>query len=96
MSSGQPWSDPDKAELSRLWLLGKPVREITEALGRNKNSIIGMAHRLGMPLHSKSTHTESRPDGRKNKGVRVRAKPEPKPERAVVYLPPIQQKGFNK
>lgn len=51
MTSGTPWTPWDDAVLVRNWTDGYPVRLIAEALGRTENSVIGRAHRMGLPEH---------------------------------------------
>lgn len=58
MSAGQyapPWADEDKEWLRQLWMYrdehGRALstRQIGETMGRSKNSVVGVAHRLDLP-----------------------------------------------
>jgi len=50
------WTKVEDAELQRLWLVGISCSAIADKIGggRNKNSIIGRAKRLGLPVKRKS------------------------------------------
>jgi hypothetical protein len=45
----RPWSDNEIATLRTMWGAGVRTVEIGRKLKRNKHSIIGKAHRLGLP-----------------------------------------------
>jgi len=43
------WDEEKIRELTQAWGLGVPASDIADRLGISKNSIIGKAHRLGLP-----------------------------------------------
>lgn len=49
-----PWEPEDDADMSRLWLEGLSASKIGEELNpkRTKNSVLGRAHRLGLPTRA--------------------------------------------
>lgn len=50
MTGSAAWATPRALrELERLWAAGVSTAEIGQALGVSKNSIVGKAHRLGLP-----------------------------------------------
>ena len=45
----RPWTPAEVTELMRLWATGLSTYKIADAMGRSKNSVVGKAHRLGLP-----------------------------------------------
>lgn len=54
------WCLTEDECLRREWLAGTPVLDIAVKMGRPKNSIIGRACRLGLPLHVYVTNKAAR------------------------------------
>lgn len=44
-----PWTEKEKAELARLWLMQIPVRIIAEQLQRSPSAVVSGAWRLQLP-----------------------------------------------
>lgn len=69
---GEPpvsWDPAQIALLRALWQAGVATAEIGRRLGRNKNSVIGKAHRIGLiprpsPIVAEGTRRAGRPRGR--------------------------------
>jgi GcrA cell cycle regulator len=57
------WTKEDDEILTREWTEGMDTRQIALllAVSRTKNAIIGRAHRLGLPLHSRAHARGKRP-----------------------------------
>ena len=54
--SGCNWDDESTEKLRRLWAEGLSARKIAVQIpGATRNSVIGKAHRLGLPARAKST-----------------------------------------
>ncbi len=50
LNAPSPWDNPALiARLRELWLRGDTTRQIAAALGVTPNSVIGKAHRIGLP-----------------------------------------------
>ena len=79
------WTDEEKATLTKMWADGCPTAEIGSVLGKAKNSIIGQAHRLGLPKHQSTTRKALRESPRKPKEAYVKSRI-PLPPRLVVPL----------
>lgn len=46
------WTEADKASLAKMWGEDMSAAEIAKALGKiSRNSILGMANRMGLPKH---------------------------------------------
>lgn len=45
------YSNDEEALLRKLWLAGASAKTIACQVGRSKNSVIGKAHRMGLPPH---------------------------------------------
>lgn len=52
------WPDDDKAVLRQLWSTHSAI-QIAAKLGRTKNAVIGMAHRMKLPSKKKSKGLQS-------------------------------------
>jgi GcrA cell cycle regulator len=95
--SGVGWTDEDEQTLRSLWGSAMSASQIGELMGRNRNSIIGKAHRLKLPAIT--GRGPGRPLTRVAKGprkIRLRpvkqaALPKPKPviARKVVLDEPV-------
>lgn len=48
------WTEQELNKVRELWADHASTKEISEALGRSRNSVIGAAHRLGLPMHKNS------------------------------------------
>lgn len=46
---GTPWTQEEILTLEAMWRAGDLTRTIAERLKRGRNSVIGKAHRLGLP-----------------------------------------------
>lgn len=57
------WTAEQEAELRRLWAEGLSAGRIAAATGRTKNSIIGRAHRLGLPRRESPIPAASSAEG---------------------------------
>lgn len=89
-----PWTDDDKAKARKMWGEGAPTKDIGAALGREKNSVIGMARREGFPprpspigvtglLPAPRPRTKDLPRGQR------RPPPPPKPEPLRLVATPV-------
>jgi GcrA cell cycle regulator len=72
--SGQPWDDPQDAQLRALWATGMSAKAIGVAMGRSKSSIIGRAHRLDLegrpsPIRPFTSAGECAPSARHAEGA---------------------------
>ena len=87
------WTPERDAQLRDLWEDGMTTPLIGEALGVSKNSVIGRAHRLGLPLRraSPGTFPNHRKHVRKprDKTVRPRAPLYAAPNKAVRPTAPL-------
>lgn len=81
MSLINSWTMEQLDTLRKMWAEGRTAREIGAVLKRNRNSILGKAHRLGLPKHD-GANTPRKPDVRVG---RVRTFPKQKHKR----LPPM-------
>lgn len=54
----RPWTDHDDDTLRQMWTIGLPAAEIGATLGRSKSSVIGRAHRLGIPHPTQPARAE--------------------------------------
>jgi GcrA cell cycle regulator len=79
-SDRRPWPDADAARLAGLWDEGLSTREIGLRLGRTKNAVVGMAHRLGLA---------ARPSPVRRTGEPAPAPP-PRVRVAAATLPPLR------
>ena len=52
------WTDEEKATLAEMWNSGDSSRIIGERLNKTRNSILGMANRLGLPKHRSLTRRD--------------------------------------
>ncbi len=84
MSLTQPWTMEQLDTLRSMWAEGRTAREIGAVLKRTRNSILGKAHRLGLPKHQ-GANTPRKPDTRVG---RVRTFPKQRNKR----LPPMHFK----
>ena len=73
MNTNPPWSDKENAELKRLWATGLSSAKIGKSMGKTKNSIIGRAHRLGLPARPSPIRDA------KSAAIRVEKPIKPKP-----------------
>ncbi|HEY2132219.1 MAG TPA: GcrA family cell cycle regulator [Acetobacteraceae bacterium] len=46
---GQDWTADEQALVTQLWAEGHSMGQIARRIGRSKNSVVGKAHRLGLP-----------------------------------------------
>lgn len=72
------WTPEDDAKLSEFWNMGLSGNEIAERLGVTKNSALGRAKRIGLPIH---------PARRCQYNVRTPIKPHRKDVKEAVTLP---------
>jgi GcrA cell cycle regulator len=93
-SPGKPrfWT-PDKVErLREEWAVGTNIRLIADMLGGSRNTIIGKAHRLQLPMHSGSLfHPDAPRKPRKQKQekrMRIRRPRAAMPQSAPLPPPP--------
>lgn len=96
--NARSWSQEEISILTRMWNDGASAREIAKALGtgRSRNSVIGMAHRSGLPPRTKSRRQPAtrgvkkyKPRQRKEWTPKPRPlppEPEPMPEMLMVSL----------
>lgn len=63
------WTKADDALLQRLWDEGLSGQEIADRLGVGKNSALGRAHRLQLPIHPsrRHQHKQRKPEGKHTK-----------------------------
>jgi GcrA cell cycle regulator len=54
------WTDEIKDRLRELWSQGLSARQIGNEIGVDKNSVLGAAHRLGLPKHNYTIAREAR------------------------------------
>lgn len=54
------WNDTDTTTLKRMWAEGRTAQSIADVLKRERNSVLGKAHRLELPRHILSTHSTRR------------------------------------
>lgn len=90
ISHGFDWDANPEAvkKLTELWNAGQSCSQIAKALGNGitRSSVIGKAHRLKLPTHSKIPH---RPPVYQKPLVKVMTKPKPKPKTATP-APPLE------
>lgn len=54
--NGKPWSEKEDAIITKGWAKGDCARIIAQKLpNRNRDMVIGRAHRLGLPRHERTT-----------------------------------------
>jgi GcrA cell cycle regulator len=53
-----PWPKEQESILAEMWNNGCSTGEIGMAIGRNRNAVIGKAHRLGLPKHAHTSRRE--------------------------------------
>ena len=70
------WTPVRDAALRHHWATGLSARKIGEAMGVGKNSVIGRAHRLGLPKRE-SPFTERRRDQRTARVIELKASTAP-------------------
>ena len=46
------WTGDQKDVLREMWAEGRHAKDIGTSIGRTKNSVLGMADRLGLPKHA--------------------------------------------
>lgn len=51
-----PWTEAVTADLIRLWSHGYSCSQIGKIIGVTRNAVIGKAHRLELPAHSRSNN----------------------------------------
>lgn len=76
------WPEADIEDLKRTWT-AESTAKIASRLGRTRNAVIGMAHRLGLPRKAPSGNPHPR---RKPSSPR-----KAKPPKKVAPKPPIQK-----
>ena len=64
------WDETSIAQITRLWELGLSATEIGQEMGATKNSIIGKAHRLGLPSRPSPIALSAAPSKRRAKAER--------------------------
>jgi GcrA cell cycle regulator len=79
------WTDEEKAILAKMWADGASSAEIGSVLGKNRNAIIGQAHRLGLPKHQHTSRRSLKDTPRKPKEAYVKSST-PLPPRVVAPL----------
>jgi hypothetical protein len=77
------WNEESKDTLKLMWADGIHAKEIGVTVGRTKNSVLGMANRLGLPKHPWSLREKK---GRQPRKPVTKVKVEIKPPMDV---PPI-------
>lgn len=86
------WTDENVALLPKAWGEGRSARDIAaRILGATRNSIIGKAHRLGLPSRTPLTRIAPRPKSEKTPRARAPRLPRCIPEAidaVVVQLAP--------
>ena len=82
------WTDEEKAILTEMWNSGDSSRIIGDRLNKTRNSILGMANRLGLPKHRSLTRRDLKEGPRKP----VR---KPPPERLRTYHAPAPRLGID-
>ncbi len=55
------WTDDEIKELRRRWMADERTLAIGAAMGRSKNAIVGMAHRIGLPERASPIIRDGRP-----------------------------------
>lgn len=82
---------PDKVERLKVeWAAGTSVRVIADLLGGSRNTIIGKAHRLDLPIHADSLFHPER--------LRKKSPPKIKPKRAgrrAVRIKTVRRNGIS-
>lgn len=74
----QPWSEDEDTTLKGYWLDGIPASEIARKMGRpSRNSIIGRAHRIGLPGRSDASRASRKPTVKRELYTRPKRKPKP-------------------
>ena len=91
------WTEPRKAELTRLWDAGYTARKIAELMGMpgGRNAIIGKARRLNLKArrslsHSRAEYKQIR-EARKALGPVRKAARRPPTQRAPVVSVPLDE-----
>jgi hypothetical protein len=87
------WTEEEINILTEMWGNNCETQEIALALGRNRNSIIGKAHRLGLPEHVFTTNKRMKTQQTKKEWAKPRLPPiipEPiptiKPSSGVAFM----------
>jgi GcrA cell cycle regulator len=73
------WTDELRAQVSELWATGLSTAKIAEAMGINKNMVIGAAHRLDLEPRASPI----------KRNVATAPKPRPVPRARRATLPPL-------
>jgi GcrA cell cycle regulator len=69
------WTEEHKNVLREMWGRGIPAIDIGFEIGRSKNAVLGMAHRLGLPKHAYTMKQKKpREVARKPVPIKVKAK----------------------
>ena len=89
------WTADEIAILTREWERGSFARVIGELLGRNRNSVIGKAHRLGLTSPNRRI-CEPRPMGQKRKQVRDYPKEYARAKELELHYAMVKNKGKRK
>lgn len=86
------WTADEDRKLTELWAEGLPGTKIGDALGKSKNSIIGRAHRLGLPLRRQSWRIypklAERAQSKRKKDIKAKANRPVPPKLWVRKVPP--------
>jgi len=89
MASDIDWTEETVARLRAFWQDGHSTAEIGRRVGTSKNSVVGKAHRLGLPprpspIRGKGTGSAPRPPA----PARTRSTGQPPPRPVADSLPP--------
>lgn len=84
------WNDAAVFDLKRLWRLGETATQIARSIpGSTRNSVLGKAHRMNLPVRANLTARTPRPPQWWKRPPQIKVakepkpKPEPKPKRAA-------------
>lgn len=76
------WNELVVIKLKALWSLGETATKIAEQIpGTTRNSVLGKAHRLNLPVRANLTERRPRPPWDPNRDPRRKVEKVPKPER---------------
>jgi len=82
----QPWTDAEDARLRELWhatgIDYRSTAEIGAVMGRSKNSVVGHAHRMGLPARPSPIRKAGQAEPPRRRAATMRASADP-------TLPPL-------
>lgn len=87
------WTSGEDEILRTEWVKNTPVENIASMLNRSKNSIIGRAHRLKMPVHLHSTRNK-RFKGKPRKKHQWKARRNTNVTKQRIAKNPVRRKGL--